>query len=69
VTGLINGQDYYFVVTASDGTITSVPSNELNAIPIPAPTEDPTLYVQNIEYNVGKRPTNPSIQTADFHLR
>ncbi|MBI5149483.1 MAG: fibronectin type III domain-containing protein [Candidatus Omnitrophica bacterium] len=57
VTGLTNGTTYYFAVSATNTGGESVKSNEVNATPAAPMTEDPTLFIKNVDYNAAGQMT------------
>jgi len=51
VTGLTNGEEYTYVVTALQGSVESVYSNEVTAIPVAQAPDDHAPTVSNINYS------------------
>ena len=65
VTGLTNGTTYYFAVSATNTGGESVRSNEKSATPAAPMTENPTLFVKNVDYNASGQMTKVEYGNGD----
>lgn len=65
VTGLTNGTTYYFAVSATNTGGESIRSNEKSATPAAPMTENPTLFIKNVDYNASGQMTKVEYGNGD----